>query len=148
MRRSGAAVGLFLLAFAAGCSNPLGRQYQYEEQIYLSVDGSATVVVDASIPAFVALERRDVRSVDDSRRRSRAGARVVRGGGLPGRARRTALGAPRTSLRAGAHRGGTTFASSAPAGPLAWSRYQFERDDEAIHFVQDVGPPPAASREP
>ena len=54
-RRSGAVVGLFLLVCAAGCSNPLGRQYEYEEQIYLSVDGSATVVVDSSIPAFVAL---------------------------------------------------------------------------------------------
>ena len=41
--------------FIASCSNPLARQYEYEEQLYLSVDGSATVVVDASLPALVVL---------------------------------------------------------------------------------------------
>jgi len=51
-RRVAAAV--VALAFA-GCANPLGRQYEYEEQLYLSVNGSATVIVDASIPALVAL---------------------------------------------------------------------------------------------
>ena len=43
------------LTAALGCGNPFGRQYEYEEQLYLSVDGSATVVVDASIAALVAL---------------------------------------------------------------------------------------------
>ena len=41
--------------FIASCSNPLARQYEYEEQLYLSVDGSATVVVDSSLPALVLL---------------------------------------------------------------------------------------------
>ena len=31
------------MAAAAGChTNPFGRQYEYEEQLYLAVDGSAT----------------------------------------------------------------------------------------------------------
>src|SRR6476659_8640659 len=34
---------------------PFGAHYEYEEQTYLSVDGRATVVVDASLPALVAL---------------------------------------------------------------------------------------------
>jgi hypothetical protein len=33
----------------------LGREYEYEEQVYLDPSGSATVVVDSSIPALVAL---------------------------------------------------------------------------------------------
>lgn len=41
--------------FIASCTNPLARQYEYEEQLYLKVDGSATVVVDASLPALVLL---------------------------------------------------------------------------------------------
>ena len=42
-------------ATVAACSNPLGRQYEYDEQTYLAVDGSATVVVNSSLPALVAL---------------------------------------------------------------------------------------------
>lgn len=49
------ATGVTAWALAAACSNPLGPQYEYEEQVYLQVDGSATVVVDSSIPALVAL---------------------------------------------------------------------------------------------
>jgi hypothetical protein len=39
----------------AACTNPFVPHYEYEEQVYLSVDGHATVVVDASLPALVAL---------------------------------------------------------------------------------------------
>src|SRR5262245_13863272 len=42
-------------AVSAACGNPLGRQYEYEEQLYLGVDGAATVVVDSSLAALVAL---------------------------------------------------------------------------------------------
>jgi hypothetical protein len=31
-------------------------------------------------------------------------------------------------------------------GPLSWSRYQFERDQQSIHFLQDVGA--ASGRDP
>ena len=48
-----AALSLALLL--AGCSLPFGREYEYEEQLYLDVDGSATVIVNASMPALVAL---------------------------------------------------------------------------------------------
>jgi hypothetical protein len=34
---------------------PFGAHYEYEEQLYLSVDGRATVVIDASLPALVVL---------------------------------------------------------------------------------------------
>src|SRR3990172_8248782 len=50
-----AAAGVLVLGFAAACSNPFGRQYEYEEQLYLNADGSATVIINASIPALVAL---------------------------------------------------------------------------------------------
>ncbi len=49
------AAAIVLVLIAAACSNPLGRQYEYEEQLYLRVDGAATVVIDSSIPALVAL---------------------------------------------------------------------------------------------
>jgi hypothetical protein len=48
-----------LLALAAslaiGCATLLPRQYEYDEEINLSLDGSATVYVNGSVPALVAL---------------------------------------------------------------------------------------------
>jgi hypothetical protein len=42
-------------AFASGCKSVLPRQYEYDEEIQLSLDGSAVVFVNGSIPALVAL---------------------------------------------------------------------------------------------
>jgi hypothetical protein len=54
--RSGrAACAALALLAASACGNPLGRQYEYEEQLYLSVDGSATITVAASVAALSAL---------------------------------------------------------------------------------------------
>src|SRR5689334_6174467 len=43
-----------LVLASAGCQG-LFREYEYEEELYLKVDGSATVVVNASLPALTAL---------------------------------------------------------------------------------------------
>ena len=64
-RRRGAA-GCLLAAIAlavvvAGCRTPeFFKQYEYDEDIYLSLDGSATVYVNASLPALVALRGVDL----------------------------------------------------------------------------------------
>ena len=44
--RAGAAAIVLAGLIAGSCSNPLARQYEYEEQLYLNVDGSATIVVN------------------------------------------------------------------------------------------------------
>ena len=36
------------------CDGSLVRQYEYEEELFLDVDGSATIVINASVPALVA----------------------------------------------------------------------------------------------
>ena len=46
---------LVALALASACSNLFAREYEYEEQIYLSVTGSAQVTVAASLASLVAL---------------------------------------------------------------------------------------------
>ena len=48
------AAGAAMLSGLSGCGL-LGREYEYEEQLYLDPSGSATVVVDSSLPALVAL---------------------------------------------------------------------------------------------
>jgi len=37
------------------CENVITRKYEYEEEVFLALDGSATVHVNASVPALVAL---------------------------------------------------------------------------------------------
>src|SRR5574341_27477 len=39
----------------AGCAAVLPKQYEYEEEVYLSLDGTATAYVNSSIPALMAL---------------------------------------------------------------------------------------------
>jgi len=39
----------------AACSNVVTRKYEYEEDVYLDLDGSATIYVNAAVPALVAL---------------------------------------------------------------------------------------------
>ena len=57
MRRISRAAVLALALTAAGCSSggSLFQQYEYEEDVYLSLDGTATVFVNASVPAIDAL---------------------------------------------------------------------------------------------
>ena len=56
MRAAAAAVVVAALAAACnGRSGPLGTEYEYEEDLTLSLDGSATMVVNTSISALVAL---------------------------------------------------------------------------------------------
>jgi hypothetical protein len=51
---------LALLALAAsGCGRGLLRQFEYDEDLYLALDGTATVYVNGSLPAFVALRGAD-----------------------------------------------------------------------------------------
>lgn len=61
MTRTWRCVATTLAAVAAvmltGCGGTSGlfRQYEYEEEIYLSLDGTATIYVNSSVPALAAL---------------------------------------------------------------------------------------------
>ncbi|MBA3297599.1 MAG: hypothetical protein H0U19_11770 [Acidobacteria bacterium] len=52
-----AVLAALILAAATACGGGriFGKQYEYEEDLTLSLDGSATVVVNASLPSLVAL---------------------------------------------------------------------------------------------
>jgi hypothetical protein len=51
------AFALVLIAVLASiaCGNVIARKYEYEEEIFLDLDGSAAVYVNASVPALVSL---------------------------------------------------------------------------------------------
>jgi hypothetical protein len=70
------AFALVLIAVLASiaCGNVIARKYEYEEEIFLSLDGSATVYVNASVPALVAL-RGAALPLDPNARLDRAAVR-------------------------------------------------------------------------
>ena len=46
---------LIAVLASIACGNVIARKYEYEEEVFLALDGSATVYVNASVPALVAL---------------------------------------------------------------------------------------------
>jgi len=49
------AAAALMLTLAACAGGGFGRQYEYDAQLYLNADGSADLVINASIPALIAL---------------------------------------------------------------------------------------------
>jgi hypothetical protein len=150
MRRRAVLAGAAVLAAAllgSACSNPLGKQYEYEEQIYLTVDGAAVAIVDTSIPALVALRgvaldpsasaRIDR---DDVRRVFEAGGCKVMSVGQPWRRD----GRRFVQVRIEAE----DVRTLGQCRLLGWSTYTFERDEAGLHFEQKVGAPDAGSPGP
>lgn len=125
---------------ATGCSNPLSQQYEYDEQTYLEVDGSATVVLAASVPALVGLRGLGL----DPSPNSRIDSTVVREAF-------EAAGCVVDTVTRPWRRAGRRFVQvrlavadvkqATTCGPLAWSTYTFERTDEQITYRQVVGAP-------
>ena len=147
-----ARASLFALMASAllltSCTNPLARQYEYEEQLYLSVDGRATVVVDASLPALVLLRGA---SFDPSANGSTDRAAVRR--------LYESAGCAVDSVSRLWERRGRRFAQiqisvadlkSLTSCPLlAWSTYSMTphpNDPQQLKYLQTLGPP--AGRDP
>ena len=131
---------LMLLLTLAGCSNPFGREYEYEEELYLAVDGSATVVVNASIAALTALRGLSI-DPSTSARFDAAGVRTLY----------ESMGCQVLRVGRPWYRHGRRFIQVRIASadvtalgrcaPLGWSTYSFTRSNGAIDFKQRVGPP-------
>jgi hypothetical protein len=115
------------------------RQYEYDERVDLSLDGSAIVDLNASIPALVALHGAKL-DVDPEARFDREVVRAFFAG--PG----TVLRELSTFRRHGrrfvhARIDVTDIRSVSDVMPLSWSHYRLERTDRDYRFIQDVGPP-------
>jgi hypothetical protein len=129
---------LCVLCNACAGGTGLFRQYEYEEEIYLSLDGSATVYVNGSLGALNALRGT---SFDAS-----PGARVDTDGirayySAPG----TRVG--RVTLWRRSNRrffqirlDVDDIRHLSDATPFAWSAYEFRRDGNLFVYRQNVGP--------
>jgi hypothetical protein len=130
-------VGLIAAFATAACGRVLEKQHEYEEEIYLFLDGTATVNVNASVAALVALRGADL-PIDPKarvdRRRVRAffegqGARVTRVSLSRRHGRRFVhVGIDVDDIRT-LHR----------LAAFSWSTYRFEREGNVFVYTQTVG---------
>lgn len=140
--RSRAVIALAAALFAAGCGTGLlKQQYEYQEELFLALDGSATLDVSASVPALVALRGVDL-NVSPRARFERDQLRAFFDG--PG----ATVAAVSSSRREGRRFVHVSVAVSdvrslQRLAPFAWSSYRFDRDGDVYRFRQAVGPPAA-----
>lgn len=134
-----ATLGVALAVAAAACSGGGGlfRQYEYEEEVYLSLDGSAIVFVNSSMPALNALrgtsfDTRPNAPVDRAAVRAYFSTPVTRVTDI-GTSRR----ANRSFVRVRIEVDDVRRLGDAPA--FAWSSYEWVRSGESYVFRQSVG---------
>jgi hypothetical protein len=126
-----------LAVLGSACSVVVTQQYEYEEELYLDLDGSATLYVNASVPALVALRGVDL-PVDPAARIDRARLRALfEGAGVqvrtPTLTRRD--GRRFVHVRIDAEH----LARLERIGPLAWSTRDLARRGDSVEFRQRVG---------
>ena len=130
---------LFVMLSVTSCGGgTLVRQYEYEEETYLALNGTASVYVNASIPALVALRGVDL-DVRPRARLDRARIRAMYEG--PG-VRVIRVSASRRHNRRFVHLrlDVADVRRLSDAAPFAWSRYALDRRADLYVFRQTVGP--------
>jgi hypothetical protein len=126
-------------AACGGRRSPFRSPPEYEEEVYIALDGSAAVNVNASVASLVALRGFDL-NVDPRGRVDRADVRRYFEG--PG-ARVTAISLGRRNGRRFAHVAIDVddIRKLSQLAPFAWSRYRFEPRGDIVEFEQTVGGP-------
>ena len=135
MRLAFALVLIAVLASIA-CGNVVARKYEYEEEIFLSLDGSATVYVNASVPALVALRGAPL-PLDPNARLDRTVVRDIYSTPV------SSVASVTTSRREGRRYvhlriGVADIRRLGEAAPFAWSTYRYLEGD-TIEFAQQMG---------
>jgi hypothetical protein len=134
-----AAVALTAATTIACAQGGLFRQYEYEEDMYLSLDGSATVYVNSSIAALNTLHGASF----DARPNALVDRAAVRAYyEAPG----THVDWVRTSRRSGrqfvhVRLDVDDVRALGAAAPFKWSTYRFGREDNLYIYQQAIGAP-------
>jgi preprotein translocase subunit Sec61beta len=115
----------------------LVKYYEYDEEIYLSIDGSATVYLNASIPALVNLRGMDL----DTRPNANLDRAKIR--------RLFSTEATRVTRVSRWRRFGRQFVQVrmavddigklGSAAPFSWATYRVERRDDLVVYRQQLG---------
>lgn len=139
--RIGTAIALVAACLTAACGRgDLFKEYEYEEEIYLALDGSATVYVNSSVAALNALRG----SSFDPDPSVQVDRQAVRDWFTTSTTRVTRR--PTVSRRNGRRyvhvRLDTDDIAQLPAAaPFAWSSYRFQKDGNLFVYRQTVGAP-------
>jgi hypothetical protein len=134
------ACALVVIVAASACGNAsLFRQYEYDEEIYLSLDGSATVYVNGSLAALNALRGASF----DASPSVGFDAAAVRAFYSGPNTRVMRVSQSRRSNRRFAHvrLEVDDIRQLAKAAPFAWSAYEYGRDGDLFVYKQTVGAP-------
>jgi hypothetical protein len=138
MRLAAAVLALVMSVSCSGGGLSLFQQYEYEEDMYLALDGSATLYVSGSMPALAALraapfDTRPEIAIDRDAVRRYFTTPVTEVDRRPTTSRR--------NNRRFAHaRVEVHDVRQLPsAAPFSWSSYSFERQGDRFVFKQEVG---------
>ena len=128
------------LASACGGRGPLAPEYEYEEDLTIRLDGSATLVVNASVPALVALRGLSLNTAPNARADelrnqiravySSAHTRVGRISNWTRRGRRFV----------GIHVSVDDIRALANIQPFAWSKYDLREEGEQVVYRHRLWP--------
>ena len=131
-----AVVAALLLSACGG--RLVKKQYEYEEELYLGLDGAATLNVNASVPALVALRGVDLNPSSRARFDREAVRAFFVGPGVTV----TAVSSSRRYGRRFVHvsMDVADVRSLQRVAPFAWSTYRFSRESDMFEFKQVVGP--------
>ena len=122
---------------SAACRSAFARKYEYDEDIYLALDGTATVYLNASVAALVALRGVDL-DVDPRARLDRTRVRALF------ETPATHVVSVTTSRRENRRYVHLRIEVDdvrrlGEAAPFAWSRYALARQDDLLVYKQTVG---------
>ena len=128
-----------ILLVSLGCQTlGLVKRYEYDERVELSLDGSAVVDINASIPALVALRGATLSVDPEARFDRRAFRRLFEGGGVTVREVSTYRRHGRRFVHV--RLDVPQIAELPRLAPLAWSKYRLDRTEREFRFHQAVGP--------
>lgn len=136
-----AAAVLAILLGSVACNQArglFGKQYEYEEDLFVSLDGTATLIVNASLPALVALRGVEIDPnpsgrIDSDRIRAAYQSPVteVTRVSPPWRRKGRRFVQVRVNVR--------DIRKLHEAAPFAWSRYGLAPQNDVTVFTQHVG---------
>ena len=141
--RALAALLIVLAAASCGTRGGFFRQYEYEEEMYLSLDGPATVYVNTSIQALNVLRG----TAFDPRPTARVDREAIRRYFTSPSTRVTRVSTSRRNRRQFVHVRLETddVRQLATAAPFAWSTYRLDRRGDGVVYKQAVLAPARSS---
>ena len=154
VRIAAVVLATIMAAAAAACGGrgPLGPQYEYEEDLTLALDGSATLVVNASVAALVALHGVPL-SLDPRTRADQLKSQVrdlYAGPNL--RVGRVSTWTRQGRRFVGVHIGIDDIRALPRTAPFSWSSYELKEESReegvVVTFRHALSGPPASRQRP